>query len=109
MERFCLINCAAERMMKMRIITYLVLVFGIPAMLIVANQFWNLSSTGSGWLADAIPLANLGIFIVLIFVSRFRHKTLHVLGGVAGTVALYMFWGIVYTLLNPETAFEGIH
>ncbi len=89
-------------------IAYLTLVFGIPAMFLVAEQFDSLSGPDSGWLATGIPIANLTLFVVLVLYSRSRKKWLHLLGGVAGTMVLYFVWGILYMLMNPDTAFDGI-
>jgi len=93
----------------MRIIAYLVLIFGMPAMFVAADQCESLSGQGSGWLATGIPLVNLVVFTALILFAAFRRKWVHILGGIIGTAVLYLARGIVFVLLNPETASKAFN
>jgi hypothetical protein len=93
----------------MRIIAYLVLIFGMPAMSVAADQCESLSGQGSGCLATAIPLVNLVVFTALILFAAFRRKWVHILGGIIGTAVLYLARGIVFVLLNPETASKAFN
>lgn len=91
--------------MKETLVAYLLLVIGMPAMHLAADAIPALSGPGSGWLATAIPLANLAVFCAAVIALPLPRRIIHVCVGVAATPILFVLWGLL--LLGPDS-FNGI-